>query len=69
MFFPFSIETSKYSGSCNNINYPYAKICGPDIAKNLNVKVEIYNVTAWLQYTYCSISHELKTTKHWNLVS
>ena len=24
VFFPFSIETSKCSGSCNNINYPYA---------------------------------------------
>ena len=25
VFFPLSIETSKFSGSCNNINYPYAK--------------------------------------------
>ena len=33
VFFPFSIETSKCSGSCN-INYPYAKICVPDIVKN-----------------------------------
>ena len=24
VFFPFSIETSKCSGSCNNTNYPYA---------------------------------------------
>ena len=39
VFFPFSIKTSKCSGSCNNINYPYAKICVPDIVKNLNVKV------------------------------
>ena len=38
VFFPFSIETSKFSGSCNNINYPYAKICVPDVIKNLNVK-------------------------------
>ena len=37
-FFPFSIETSKCSGSSNNINYPYAKICVPDVVKNLNVK-------------------------------
>ena len=37
MFFPFSIETNKRGGS-NNINYPYAKICVPDIIKNLNVK-------------------------------
>ena len=39
VFFPFSIGTSKCSGSCNNINYPYAKICAPDVVKNLNVKV------------------------------
>ena len=39
MFFPLSIETSKCSGSCNNINYPYAQICVPDVIKNFNVKV------------------------------
>ena len=39
MLFPFSIETSKCSGSCNNINYLHAKICVPDVVKNLNVKV------------------------------
>ena len=39
MFFPFSIKTGKCSSSCNNINYPYAKICVPDVVKNLNVKV------------------------------
>ena len=38
VFFPFSIETSKCSGSCNNINYPYAKIWVPDAIKNFNVK-------------------------------
>ena len=39
VFCPFSIKTSKCSGSCNNINDPYAKICVTDIIKNLNVKV------------------------------
>ena len=39
VFFPFSIKTSKCSGSCNNINHPYAKVCVPDVVKNLNVKV------------------------------
>ena len=34
-----SIKTSKCSGSCNNINDPYAKICVPDVVKDLNVKV------------------------------
>ena len=27
VFFPFSIKTSKCSGSCNNINDPYEKLC------------------------------------------
>ena len=39
VFFPFSIETSNLSGSCNNINYLHAKICVPDVVKNLNFKV------------------------------
>ena len=39
VFYPFRIKTSKCSGSCNNINNPYAKICFPDVVKNLNVKV------------------------------
>ena len=39
IFYPFSNKTSKCSGNCNNINDPYAKICVPDIIKNLNVKV------------------------------
>ena len=38
-FFPFSIKTSKWSGSCNNINNPCAKLCVSDAVKNLNVKV------------------------------
>ena len=39
VLFAFSIETSKCSGSCNNIHYPYAKIWVPDVKKNLNVRV------------------------------
>ena len=39
VFYPFSIKKSKCSGSCNNINDLYAKMCIPDVVKNLNVKV------------------------------
>ena len=39
LIYPFSIKTSKYGGSFNNINDPYAKICVPDAVKDLNVKV------------------------------
>ena len=34
VFFPVSIETSKCSSNCNNINYPYSNICVPDVVKN-----------------------------------
>ena len=39
VFYPFSIKTSKCSGSCNNINDPYAKICVPDVVRDLNAKL------------------------------
>ena len=39
VFYPYSVKVNKYSGSCNNINDPYAKLCVPDITKNINVKV------------------------------
>ena len=39
IFWPFGIKTSKYSGSCKNINHPYAKLCVPDVAKNFYVRV------------------------------
>ena len=38
VFFPFSIKTSKCSGTCNNINNPYAKLCVLDVAKSFNVR-------------------------------
>ena len=38
-FYPYSVKISKCSGSCNNNNDLYAKICVPDISKNMNVKV------------------------------
>ena len=39
LFYPFSMKTSKCSGTCNNINDPYAKICVSDVVKNLNINV------------------------------
>ena len=32
-FLHLILKTSKCSGSCNNINYPYAKISVPNVAK------------------------------------
>ena len=39
VFYTFSIKVYKCSRSCNNINDPYAKLCVPDVIKNINVKV------------------------------
>ena len=39
IFFPFSIKTSKCSGSCSDINNPDTKLRVPNVVKNLNVKV------------------------------
>ena len=39
IFYLFSIKTSKCSGNCNSINDPYARICVPDVVKDLNVNV------------------------------
>ena len=34
-----TIKTSKCSGSCNDINDPYVKLCFPDVVKILIIKV------------------------------
>ena len=38
-FYSYSIPVNKCSGSCNNINDPWAKLFVPDAVKNINVKV------------------------------
>ena len=37
--YPFSNEINKWSGSYNNINDPYGKLCVPDVVKNINDKL------------------------------
>ena len=70
VFFPFSIETSKCSGSCNNIHYPYAEICVPDVVENLNVKV--FNETRhieWHETCKCQCkfrANACNNKQHWN---
>ena len=39
MFYLFSIKVNKCSGNCNNIDDPYARVCVPDVIKDLNVRV------------------------------
>ena len=56
IFYPFSININKCSGNCNNINNPYAKICLPDVTKDLNVKV--FNIMSRTNETRFIKSHE-----------
>ena len=39
LFYTYSIKINRYSGSCNDINDPYATLCVPDLVKYINVKV------------------------------
>ena len=38
-FYPYSVKISKYCSICNNTNDQYAKLCVPQLVKNMNVKV------------------------------
>ena len=49
VFYPFSVKVNKCSGSCDNISDPYAKLCVPDIVKNMNLK--IINLVSWSSQT------------------
>ena len=79
VFFPFSIKTSKCSGSCDNINNPQAKLCVPDLVKNLNVKVfnlmSRTNETRYIEWheackCKCRLDASVSNTKErWNDVN
>ena len=49
VFFPYGVKTNKCSGGSNNINNPLAKLCVPDVVKNLNVKV--FNLVSGINET------------------
>ena len=46
VFYLLSIKVNKCSGDCNNINDPMAKLCVPNIVKDMNIKV--FNLLAEL---------------------
>ena len=39
LFYPYRILINKYNGNCDDINNPYAKLCIPNVIKNINIKV------------------------------
>ena len=56
VFYPYSIKVNKCSGSCNNIKNPFAKLCVPDVVKNINVKV--FNLMSRINETRGIVWHE-----------
>ena len=39
LFCPYNVLVNKCSGSCNTLNDPMARICVPNIIKNVNMNV------------------------------
>ena len=79
LFYTFSIKTTKCSGSCNNNYDPYAKLCVPDIVKNLNNKVfnlmsitnetrhvKWYETYIWMCKCKCRLDVSVRNKKRWN---
>ena len=56
LFYSYSIKVNKYSSSCNNVNDPCAKLCVPDVVKNMNVKV--FNLMSRTNETKHIMGHE-----------
>ena len=56
VLYPYSIKVNKCSRSCNNINDPFAKLCVPDVVKNINVKA--FNLMLRVNETRQIVWHE-----------
>ena len=56
LFYPYDVLVNKCSGSCNTLNDPMARLCVPNIIKNVNMKV--YNSLMRLNETRNVLWHE-----------
>ena len=56
LFYPYNVLVNKCSGSCNTLDDPMAKMCVPNIIKNVNVKV--YNFLMRLNEARNVLWHE-----------
>ena len=45
VFYPFSVKVNKCSGNCDNNSDPYAKLCVPDVVKNI-----VFNLVSCIQF-------------------
>ena len=55
-FYPYNVQINKCSGSCHTHDDPMARICVPNIIKNVNIKV--YNFLMRLNETRNVLWHE-----------
>ena len=56
LFYPYNVLVNKCSGSCNMLDDPMARLCVPNIIKNVNMKV--YNFSMRLNETRNVLWHE-----------
>ena len=56
LFCPYNVLVNKCNGSCNTLDDPMARICVPNIIKNVNIKV--YNSLMRLNETRNVLLHE-----------
>ena len=56
LFYPYNVLLNKCRGSCNKLDDPIARLCVPNIIKNVNTKV--YNFLMRLNETCNVLWHE-----------
>ena len=56
LFYPYNVQVSKCSGSCNTLDNPIEKLCVPNVIKGLSMKV--YNFLTMLNETRNVLWHE-----------
>ena len=56
LFYPYNVLVNKCSGSCDTLDDPMAKLCVPNVIKNINMKV--YNFLVRLNETRNVLWHE-----------
>ena len=55
LFYPYNVQVNKCNGSCNTLEDPMARLCVPNINKNVNMKV--YNFLTRLNETRYVLWH------------
>ena len=56
-FYPYNVQVNKCNGSCNTLDDPMARICVPNVIKNVNIKV--YNFLIRLNEIFMVLWHEI----------